>query len=253
MYRPRIIPVLLLKGNVLVKTVQFSKPKYIGDPINAVRIFNESKADELVFLDIHATREKRMMDIEFIQEIAHESDMPFSVGGGIQNLDQIQRILAAGAEKVIIGSAAFTNPELIHEASSTFGASSIAVCMDVKRKLLKGEQVYITNGSLSTGYHPVAYAKKMEEYGAGEIIIQSVDKDGMMNGYDVALIDSICKAVTVPVIGLGGAASAESLKTLYRHTKANGLAAGSMFVFQNNQRGVLINYPDASEKNDIFS
>jgi cyclase len=249
MFRPRIIPVLLLKDQALVKSIAFKDYRYIGDPINAVKIFNDLKADELVFLDILATIEKKLVSLELIKNIGEEANMPFAVGGGIRSIDSIRKIIAAGAEKVIINSYAAENPDFIKEASEAFGSSTIAVCIDVKRKFLGREQTWIRNGRNSTGYSPVEFAKLMEEKGAGEIIIQSIERDGKMNGYDITLIKNISQAISIPVVALGGAGNISHLQEAYREGYANGLAAGSMFVYQGPKHGVLINYP---EKNDLL-
>jgi cyclase len=247
MFRPRIIPVLLLKNRILVKSVRFKEPSYIGDPINAVKIFNDLEADELVFLDIEATRENRLISLDFIKDVGQEANMPFSVGGGIRTIEDIRQIIEAGAEKVILNSYAAENPDFIKEASETFGSSTIAVCMDVKKKLFGGMQTWIKAGTKSSGHSPVAFAKLMEEKGAGEIIVQSIEKDGTMSGYDIELIRSISDAVTIPVIALGGAGSNNDLKEAFYKGFANGLAAGSMFVYQGTKKGVLISYPEKGE------
>ena len=244
MLRPRIIPVLLLRNNVLVKTIAFKNEKYIGDPINAVHIFNDLRADELVFLDIDATAENRTINTAFVQQVGEEADMPFAVGGGIRTVEDIRRIIAAGAEKVVIGTAAVTDPELVQQASAAFGSSTIAVCIDVKKKFLGGSVVWTHGAKKSSSLSPVAFARKMEEKGAGELIIQSIEKDGSMTGYDLDLIRSIAEAVSIPVVALGGAGKTDDLRTAWKQGYANGLAAGSMFVYQSARRGVLINYPE---------
>lgn len=247
MPRPRIIPVLLLSDEGLVKSVEFKKHRYIGDPINAVRIFNDLKADELVFLDIEATAQNRLISTGLVTEIGEESNMPFAVGGGISTLQDIQQIINAGAEKVIIGTAAVNNPDFIRQASETFGSSTICVCIDVKKKFLKGDRVYSNAGEKSSNYTPVEFAKLMQEKGAGEIIIQSIEKDGTMAGYDINLVKIISEAVTIPVIALGGAGNVSDLKNVHENAYASGSAAGSLFVYQGVKRGVLINYPDRAE------
>jgi len=247
MFRPRIIPVLLLKDQALVKSMMFKGFRYIGDPINAVRIFNEMKADELVFLDIQATKENRLISLDFVRNVGEEANMPFAVGGGIRTIENIRSIIGAGAEKVIINSFAAENPDFILKASETFGSSCIVVCIDVKKKLFGGMQTWIYNGSRSTGRSPVDFAKLMEEKGAGEIIIQSIEKDGMMNGYDINLIMTISETVSIPVVALGGARNLADMKIAYNEGFASGLAAGSMFVYYGNKKAVLINYPKRSE------
>ena len=245
--RPRVIPVLLLKGNVLVKSIGFKNPKYIGDPINAVKIYNDLKADELVFLDIEATKEKRLISLDFVKDVGEEANMPFAVGGGIRSLEDIRSIIAAGAEKVVINSYAVENPDFIAEAADTFGSSTIAICIDVKKKLFGGLQTWTMAGTKASGFSPVEFAQLMEEKGAGEIIIQSIEKDGEMNGYDISLVKQIAETVTIPVIALGGAGNMQHLKDGFEKGFANGLAGGSMFVYQGTKRGVLVTYPEKDE------
>ncbi len=247
MFRPRIIPVLLLKDQGLVKSEQFKNFKYIGDPINAVRIFNDLNADELVFLDINATKENRTIPLELIKDIGEEANMPFAVGGGIRSIDTIRNIIQSGAEKVIIGSYAVENPEFIREAAAVFGSSTIVVCMDVKKKFLGDKIVWTLNGTKASSYKPKAFAQLMEEMGVGEIIVQSIDRDGKMAGYDLELLRSISEAVGIPVTALGGAGAYSDLKLAYHEGKATGLAAGSLFVYQSAMKGVLINYPETGE------
>ena len=246
MFRPRIIPVLLLSDLALVKSVRFRNPRYIGDPINAVRIFNELRADELVFLDIDASRSNRLISLDFVRNVGEEARMPFSVGGGIKSLDDIGRVIAAGAEKVVINTCAGYKPEFVREASEAFGSTTIVVCIDVKKKFFGGERTWLLSGRSATGFNPVDFARRMEDNGAGELIIQSIERDGTMEGYDLDLIRSVSGAVGIPVVALGGAGTREDLRDAYR-AGATGLAAGSMFVFQDRGRGVLINYPGKGE------
>ena len=247
MFRPRIIPVLLLKGNALVKSIGFKNFRYIGDPINAVKVFNDLKADELVFLDIEATKEKRTISTELVKQVGEEANMPFSVGGGIKNLEDIQNIIAEGAEKVIINTYALENPNFIREAADNFGSSTIVVCIDVKKKVFSGNVVWSNSGSKSSKYSPADFAKLIEEQGAGEIIIQSIKKDGSMSGYDLDLIKEISTTVTIPVVALGGAGNLEDMIEGYKKGFASALAAGSLFVFQGPKKGVLINYVENSD------
>lgn len=247
MFRPRIIPVLLLKENVLVKSVQFRNHRYIGDPINAVRIFNELRADELVFLDIEASRNKRLISLEIVKDVGEEALMPFSVGGGITSLDQIALVLAAGAEKVIINTYAGFDLNFIKKASEFYGSSTIVVCIDVRRRIFRGERAWVLNGSVPTQFTPLEFAHALEDNGAGELIVQSIERDGMMQGYDIPLIRSIATSVKVPVVALGGAGDREHLEDGYRNGHADALAAGSMFVYRDRKKGVLINYPDKRE------
>ena len=252
MFRPRVIPILLLLHPGLVKSTGFKNHRYLGDPINAVKIFNDLKADELVFLDITATRENRLISLDFVRNVGDEANMPFAVGGGIRSIQHIRDILNAGAEKVVINSAAFLQPDFIRRAADTFGSSTIVVCMDVKKQFLGKEMSWILNGKKSTGFSPVEYAKKIEQQGAGEIIVQSIERDGTMQGYDIPLIRRISEAVTIPVIALGGAGKTRHLEQAYSEGHANGLAAGSMFVYHGPRNAVLINYPDKKDLLHLF-
>lgn len=247
MFRPRIIPVLLLKDRALVKSVQFKNHRYIGDPINAVRLFNDLRADELVFLDIEASKNGRSISLDFVRNVGEEAFMPFSVGGGITSLADIEAVLATGAEKVVINTHAVKDPGFIEAASNVFGSSTIVVCIDVKKTFFKGERAWILNGTRSTQYSPVEFARLMEDRGAGELIVQSIERDGTMTGYDNGLIRTVSEAVGIPVIALGGAGAISDLGKAYRDGHAGGLAAGSLFVYQDKRRGVLINYPEKKE------
>lgn len=246
-FRPRVIPVLLLRNEGLVKTESFGSQRYIGDPINAVRIFNDLRADELIFLDILATRQRRLISLDFVRDVGEEAKMPFAVGGGIRSLGDIKSILAVGAEKVVINSFAAENPDFIAVAADAFGSSSITVCIDVKKKWRGGLQTWTAGGTRATGYAPEDFARLAQEKGAGEIIVQSIARDGTMEGYDLDLIERVSQAVTVPVVALGGAGDLDHLRQAYHETHVSGFAAGSMFVFQGPKRGVLINYPKRSE------
>lgn len=248
MFRPRIIPVLLLKDLAIVKSVQFKNYKYIGDPINAVRIFNDLDADELVFLDITASRTNRLISLDFVKAIGEECQMPFCVGGGIKTLEDIKALIAAGAEKVVLNTSAGRDPDFVKRASDEFGSSTIVVCVDVKRNFFGGERAWVYGGSSATRFSPLEFARLMEDKGAGELIVQSIERDGTMEGYDINLIRSISQAVSIPVVALGGAGRIEDLVDAYRNGFVNGLAAGSLFVYQDKRRGVLINYP---EKGDL--
>ncbi len=247
MFRPRIIPVLLLRNKGLVKSIKFMNHRYIGDPINAVKIFNDLKADELVFLDILASKENRTISLEFVKNVGEEANMPFAVGGGITTLEQIKAIIAAGSEKVVINTKAALEPDFIRSASEIFGSSTIVVCIDVKKKFLGKEQTWILGGDKPTGFAPEEFAQLIEDKGAGEIIIQSIDRDGAMNGYDIPLVRKISETVKIPVIALGGAGNIVHLKQAYSEGYANGLAAGSMFVYHGARNGILINYPEKAE------
>lgn len=244
MHRPRIIPVLLLKDQGLVKSIGFKNHRYIGDPIHAVHIFNELKADELVFLDTQATKQGRSIDTEFVRKVGEEADMPFAVGGGIRSLKTIQEVLKCGAEKVILNTIAIEDPDFVRKAADEFGSSSVVVCLDVKTTWFSGSRVWSHAGTRAMKKDPVTFALQMQENGAGELIVQSIERDGAMRGYDVELIRSISEKVTIPLVALGGAGSLDDMKEAYVKGYANGLAAGSMFVYQSARRGVLINYPE---------
>jgi len=253
MFRPRIIPVLLLNEDHLIKSKGFQSYRYIGDPINAVRIFNELRADELVFLDVSATRNNRVIPIDIIKNIGEEANMPFCVGGGIRELSQIREIISAGAEKVIIGTHAVMNPDFIKQASAEFGASTVTVCIDVKRKLFGKREVWSLNGTKASGKDPLEFARLMEKNGAGEIIVQSIRNDGRMNGYDLELTRTISENVNIPTIAMGGAGSLDDLKKAHTEAYATGVAAGSLFVYYGEKKGVLINYPENQEINFLYA
>ena len=252
MYRPRIIPVLLLQYKGLVKSVNFKNHRYIGDPINAVRIFNELNADELAFIDILATREKRTISVDFVKNVGEEANMPFSVGGGIRTLEDIRKIIEAGAEKVILNSIAGENPGFVSEAAEAFGSSTITVCIDVKNDFLGKEKVWIKAGTKSINFNPVQFARQMEESGAGEIIIQSIERDGKMEGYDINLIKKVAESVSIPVVSLGGAGSWQHIIELNSLVSLNGLAAGSLFVYHGERNAVLVNYPEREKILQLF-
>lgn len=252
MYRPRVIPVLLLRNKGLVKSVKFKNHRYIGDPINAVRIFNDLKADELVFIDILATKEGRSISSEFVKNVGEEANMPFSAGGGIRTLEDIRRIIESGAEKVVLNTIAGEDHNFVTEAANAFGSSTIVVCIDVKKDFFGREKAWIRAGTRSVDPDPVQFAKQIEDCGAGEIIIQSIEKDGLMTGYDEMLIKKIAGSVTIPVVALGGAGMLGHLTDLSRKVSLNGLAAGSMFVYHGPRRAVLVNYPTRSELDSLF-
>jgi len=252
MLRPRIIPVLLLKDNFLVKSVKFKKHVYIGDPLNAVKLFNDLKADELVFLDINASKNGTVVSFDLVKEIGEEANMPFSVGGGINSLAQIETLIKAGAERIIIGNEAAVNPEFISTAAKAFGSSTITVCIDVKKNLFGKELVYTLNGKKAYKYNVLDFAKLLEQNGVGELIVQSIERDGIMKGYDKELVKIISDQVTVPVVALGGAGSYAHLKDMYGFCKVRGLGSGSTFIYQSEMKGVLINYPTPKEKIMIY-
>lgn len=247
MIRTRVIPCLLLKGQGLVKTVKFKDPKYVGDPINAVRIFNEKECHELIFLDITATVEQRKPRFDVIADIAGECFMPFGYGGGIRDTDDIKKILQLGVEKVVINSYATENPGFIRSAAELFGSQSIVVSIDARRNFFGKYEVVTHGGRKGTNLDPVAFAAEMERQGAGEIIINSVDRDGMMQGYDLALIARVSAAVSIPVVALGGAGTVADFGLAVDQGGASAVAAGSMFVFYGKHRAVLISFPSDNE------
>tara|TARA_B110000438_G_C15741102_1_gene618497 strand:+ start:542 stop:1318 length:777 start_codon:yes stop_codon:yes gene_type:complete len=253
MFRPRLIPVLLLKNKGLVKSVKFKNHNYIGDPINAVKMFNDFNADEIVFLDISATKEKRTIPIDFVKNVGEEANMPFGVGGGISSLKDIEKIIKSGSEKVIISSKAIDSPEFIKSASENFGSSTICVCVDIKKNIFGNWKVYYKNGKKSSSFSPIDLVKIIEDNGAGEIIIQSINHDGLMNGYDLNLLNSISKTVSIPVVALGGAGSLDDCVECYKNSYVSALAAGSIFVYQGSRKGVLINYPSNKEKSSLLN
>lgn len=252
MFRPRVIPVLLLLNQGLVKSVKFKNYRYIGDPINAVKLFNDLRADELVFLDISASKEGRRISTDFVKKVGDECNMPFAVGGGIRTLNDIREILNAGAEKIILNTYASLNPEFVREAAMEFGSSTIVVCIDVQKKIFGKEATFIYSGKRTSGYDPVDFACLMEEKGSGELIIQSIDNDGCMSGYNLDLIKRISNKVSIPVVACSGAGELDHLATAYYKANASALAAGSLFVFHGQRKAVLINYPDQEQLKSLF-
>ncbi|MBK8761706.1 MAG: imidazole glycerol phosphate synthase subunit HisF [Sulfuritalea sp.] len=254
MLRPRLIPCLLVHNGGLVKTVNFGAPKYVGDPINAVRIYNEKEVDELVVLDIDATVNSAEPDYQMISHLASECRMPLCYGGGVRTVAQIEKIISLGVEKVAVSSAAVENPTLIAEAAARVGRQSVVVVIDVKKTgLLRRYEVVTHNGTRKTGFNPVEFAERMAELGAGEIVVNSVDRDGEMKGYDLELVEQIRQAVHLPLTVLGGAGSLGDAKELFNRYGVVGAAAGSLFVFKGKYRAVLINYPNRAEKEGVFS
>lgn len=253
MLHPRIIPCLLVKDKGLVKTVNFKAPKYVGDPINAVRIFNEKQVDELVVLDIDATPEKRQPDFKMISNLAAECRMPLCYGGGIKTVEDAKRIFGLGVEKIALSSAAIQDPTLVTRIAEQVGSQSVIVVLDVKKKMFGGKyEVYIKNGKVGTGKNPVELAKQFESLGAGEIVLNSIDHDGMMNGYDLTLIEKVREVITLPMTALGGAGSLNDIGNLIERFGIIGASAGSLFVFKGVYKAVLINYPSGIEKEELI-
>lgn len=253
MLRPRIIPCLLVKNKGLVKTVKFTDPKYVGDPINAVKIFNEKEVDELAVFDIDATRETRAPDYNMIENLAAECRMPLCYGGGIKSVEQAKNILSLGVEKVAISSAASDDPRLVTRIAEHVGTQSVVVVLDVKKKFLSGKyEVYTRNGQKNTGRCPIQFSEELEALGAGEIVLNSIDNDGVMKGYDFNLIDKVREAITIPLTVLGGAGTLQDVELLISRYGLIGAAAGSLFVFKGVYKAVLINYPSRSEKEKLI-
>ena len=245
----RVIPCLLWQNEGLVKTVKFKDPVYVGDAVNAIRIFNEKEVDELIFLDIDASKKKTEPDISLVKRIASECFMPLCYGGGVRTLQHIRNIVAAGVEKICLNTIAVEQPMFVKEAANAFGSSTIVVCIDYKKKLFGGDVVTSLSGQQKSKYDPVAFARMMEEMGAGEIVLNSIERDGTMNGYDLELLSRISEKVSISVIALGGAGTADHLKQAVQKTNISAVAAGSMFVFQGKHKAVLINYPSVLAAN----
>lgn len=242
MYRSRVIPCLLLKNGGLYKTVRFKDPRYLGDPINTLKLFNDKEADELVILDISASANGAGPNFDYIKRFTRECFMPICYGGGISSIKQVEKLFKLGVEKVAFNTSLFLNPDLISAASKIFGSQSIVASIDVKKRTFGSYSVCVVSGSKDTKRDPIQYAKRAEELGAGEILLSSIDHDGMMLGYDYELIQKVSSAVNVPVIASGGAGElADCVKAV--NSGASAAAAGSLFVYYGELRAVLINYP----------
>ncbi|MCU0428440.1 MAG: AglZ/HisF2 family acetamidino modification protein [Cytophagaceae bacterium] len=251
MGRIRVIPVLLVKGSGLYKGVKFKNHTYIGDPINAVKIFNDKEVDELIVIDIGATLGNKVPDFSLISRIAGEAFMPLGYGGGIKSLDQIKRIFYEGVEKVVINTSAHNSTALIESAAKTFGSQSVVVSIDIKKNLFGKIEVYTHSGTINTHKDPVQFAKEMESAGAGELFFQSIDKDGTFAGYDLPTLKKITDKVSIPVIAGCGASGLEDFKMAISEGGASAVAAGSLFVFVGKTKGVLINYLSNNEINQL--
>lgn len=249
MLRPRITPCLLIKDRGLVKTVNFTAPKYVGDPLNAVRIFNEKEVDELIVLDIDASPHGKEPDYAAIERLAAECRMPLCYGGGIGNVEQAVRICSLGVEKIALSTAIVNRPELISDVANRLGRQSVVAVLDVKSAGSAGKyEIVVANGKRRTGLDPVRFAARLQSLGVGEVVVNSVDRDGTMKGYDLELIRQLRSAVSVPITALGGAGKLEDIGGLIREFGWIGAAAGSLFVFKGVFRAVLINYPSMADK-----
>ena len=246
MYRPRVIPVLLIDliGEA-VKTTHFNKRMYLGDPVNTVSLFNAFKVDELVLLHIDSCDPKFQINYDLLFDISQEAKMPFAIGGGIKTLEEIRKILSLGAEKVVLSKSAIENPSFLKEAVDRFGSSSITVCIDVKKNIFGKYVVYIHKKKTTLDLNECL--DLVGDYQAGELIIQSISQDGKMSGYDKNLVRYVSDYMPIPVVALGGASSLNDMSKLISETYASAFAAGSMFVFQDNKKGVLINYPSEND------
>jgi cyclase len=255
MLRSRIIPCLLIHKKGLVKTVNFKDPKYVGDPINAVKIFNEKEVDELIVLDIDATVENRAPNFELIKNLATECRMPFCYGGGVTTVEQAKKIIELGAEKVALSSAAVNDPTLIKKIGIAVGIQSVVIVIDVRKKGVLfggGYDIFIKNGKEKVKIKLKDFIDQLNEFGVGEIVVNSIDNDGSMKGYDLTLISLIREWTDFPITALGGAGDSDDLKGLIDEFKIIGVAAGSLFVFKGKYKAVLINYPNREEKSRLF-
>ena len=249
--RARVIPCLLLSGNGLVKTKKFRDAVYIGDPVNTIRIFSDKEADEIVILDIDASREGREPNYELVAEMAGEAFMPVTYGGGVRELDQVRRLIRSGVEKIVINSAAVVSTEIIRAAADIFGSQAIVGGIDIRRKLLGGYSVMTNSATVDAGIPLHTHIENLINAGVGELFINDIDRDGTMSGFDLKLLGSISQA-TVPVVVCGGAGTNAHLREAIYVGGASAVAAGSMFVFHGKHRAVLINYPKALELREIF-
>lgn len=242
--RTRVIPVLLLQNQGLVKTIKFNEPKYVGDPINIIRIFNEKEADEIVFLDITATNERKAPNYRMIEDITGEAFMPVAYGGGIDSYEKAARIFALGIEKIVLNTTAYTNPELIHEIASNYGNQSVVVSIDCKKSLFGSYELYSHSGKRRNRIGLHEHLTRVESAGSGEILVNSISRDGTQSGYDVDLLKIVSAQVSVPVVACGGAASVDDFRSAVTAGGVSAVGAGSMFVFNGKHRAVLVSYPD---------
>ena len=243
---PRVIPTLLLDTDVLVKTVRYADPVYIGDPVNAISIFNRFEVDEIVLLDISATPDGRKPSFQLIEQLAAECWVPLTYGGGIRDIEDVRRILGSGVEKVVLNTVVADDPAFVTRVADIFGSQAVVVSVDVRRVGLGGQEAFVAHGTRSLGVDPVAHARRAEALGAGEILLNSIDRDGVMQGYDTDLIRAVAAEVGVPVVACGGAGERAHLIDAIR-AGASAVAAGSIFVYRGPTRSVLVNFPDRAE------
>jgi cyclase len=253
MFRPRIIPCLLLDGQRLVKTIGFEAPSYVGDPINALKIFNEKEVDEIIVLDIFASKKGRKPDFAFIEKLAKECFMPMCYGGGISSMGDAERLIACGVEKLAINQGALNNLDLLSSVARRYGSQSVLGAMDVKKSWFKGVRVWNHVTRKHEPFDAGEWALKMTQAGAGEILLNHVDRDGTRQGFDIGLIRSVSQAVSVPVVACGGASSLENCKSAIVDGAAAAAAVGALFVYMGPHRAVLINYPEPTQLKNLFA
>jgi cyclase len=250
-FRSRVIPCLLLKGSGLYKTIRFKEPRYLGDPINTLRLFNDKEVDEIIILDISCSVNNSEPNFDYLKRLAGECFMPVCYGGGITSIDQVERIFRSGFEKVSFNASLYSKPELISHAAKNFGSQSVIASIDFKKKMLGGYSVFISSGTKDIKTDPVEYAKRAEELGVGEIVLTSIDHDGMMDGYNYEVIEKVSSSVKIPVVANGGAGSlSECVKAV--NCGASAAAAGSLFVYYGPRKAVLVNYPTQEELKEVF-
>lgn len=252
MLKTRVIPCLQLISESLVKTVRFGKYGYIGDPINTVRIFNELEVDELCFLDIRATRERRQPNLDVLRQICNECFMPLAYGGGLQDFDLARKILSLGFEKVVVNTHAYRDPSFITKLSEHFGAQAVIGSIDFKKNVFGKYQVFVNDGYEKTPLDPLEWAQRLEALGVGELLLTSMDRDGTWAGYDVELTRRVANAASVPVIANGGAGNIEHIGDVVKQGNASAVALGSMVVYQKKGMGVLVNFPDQAELANVL-
>lgn len=253
MLRTRVIPCLLLRDRSLVKTIKFDKFTYIGDPLNTCRIFNELEVDEMAILDITASREGREPNFKLLGSLVSECFMPLSYGGGITSIDHAEKLFTIGFEKIVLNSRLFSNPELISDIARVFGSQSIMVSIDVRKSLFKGYEVFSHSGTQKQKVKLLEWAKHIEELGAGEILLTSVDKEGSWNGFDRELVKTVSETVSIPVIAHGGAGNIGHIADVVQYGRASAVGLGSMVFFQNKGMGVLVNFPDKKRLEDALT
>lgn len=252
MHRIRVIPALLLKNEGLVKTIKFKDPRYVGDPRNAVKIYNEKEVDELALLDVSAGVDGKGPNFQMIEEIASECFMPLCYGGGITTLAQINKLFSIGVEKIALNTVLHSNADIVKEAVNKYGSQSILASIDVKKNFFGKYEVVTSSGRNNTKKDPVKFAVQMQELGVGEVLLNSIDRDGTMKGYDLDLVSSVASALDIPLIACGGAGSLNDMREVIKMTKVSAVAAGSMFIYHGKHNAVLINYPNQVEIKKIY-